>query len=192
MTELLVDDGGGIRSLPHRWAKGSGINAEYFHLARSASMHGYGLAVRALCGVHLLSPILTDEPEGGPVCGTCVGRRVGIDVDGIAYRPRTVRWLPKTWCPGSRKRWVVDVTRDLARCLACGQLVGWHGDSVRAHFHDGRGVACPEHGSRGLHSTNPYGLREHGPNVLRCWIGNCRRTPRPFWLIPSHEGGSIR
>lgn len=203
MVDLLLDEGGGIRSLPHRWVLSTSRNGEYFHLARSAEYFpGFNgrarrLVVSTWCGPSFSDPILTDQPQG-PMCGTCTGRWLGVGDAGFAFRPRSLRSLPKRWCQGSRQRWAVHIrgTR-LSRCLACGQVVRWHGAGLRQHEHNGRGIACPEHGTKWLHMSNPY--EPSRPQRMIC-VGHprelgsyrCQLTPRPFWLIPSHEGGRTR
>ncbi len=193
-----------IRELPHRWVVGRHSNSEYAHLARTATARNDGLrlTVHSLCGQMLHDPILTDTPPG-PVCGTCLGRHAGVVVDGIAWRPRTLRTLPKQWCPGGnggyrrhlywdprdeRLRAHYGIPKHGVWCLFCDQMVGWWGDGPRKHEHRGRGVACPDHGTREL--------RANDDGYLECWAwagrgpdsnaderGRCASLPMPFWVL---------
>lgn len=200
MTALLVDPCAGDRllTLPHRWVVGSS-SGEYAHLPRSAATHrdrfspgGRRLTVHALCGVLFHEPILTDDPVG-PRCGTCVGRELGLLDDAHAWRPRTIRTLPKRWC---RSVGYVEIDYRTGICLLCGHRgpvrarYGWNtsGAQMVRHEHGGRGHFCPEHGQQWLYAVG---------DTLLCngFVSGGTRCPhplRPFWLVPSHPGGSIR
>jgi hypothetical protein len=190
----VMDFTGGRRvtTLPHRFAVSP--QGEYAHLPRSASWYpslsGSGpdrLCVAALCGVHLNSPILTDDPAG-PVCATCHGRSVGVDplAPGYAYRPRGIHSLPKRWCKGSDYRLYVRVGDGDARCLLCGTTTrlrggyGWNGyPTIKRHWHNGCGAGCPDHGLRSV-------VVHDGRLLCAMHVrsgARCGQHVRPFWIL---------
>lgn len=164
-----------------RYVRGPGNSR--WHRPRSGYRSGDGHTLYSLwCGPYVSDRdqrrafVGRDEvnhPE--PVCGTCVGRALGVGQDdtpaGLPELVFSPRWIsPPRWCPGSRSERLIGeppvrAQGSVGLCLACGDLVAV------------RGMGRP---------YDPrYGLQQHeaGPGLV---------TPCPWhawqYIVPRKDG----
>lgn len=198
MSAVLVDPRGNsrgevIRRLPHQYVMSRHPRARYMHLPRTAKRYEINgrswLGVSALCGQHVSNPLFSDDP-GSAVCGTCLGRDLGITEPDVLFAPRLLHQLPPKWCAGPRRGLVYDdrPRSRLGICLMCDQVVEMWGNTMRAHEHRGTGLVCPEHGTTWLTQTYRHWGEPTGQVVCNGWgsCEHCQLRPRRFWVVAPH------
>lgn len=143
------------------------LRGEYWHIPRAAVRFPDRLAVSMWCGVGFgtRGVVLTDITPSSKVCGTCVGRFTGSELDeGLIFTPRDDFALPR-WCPG-------DEPGADGLCFACGARArfGYYGFRyIRGAHRPTPELAlccspCPDHGWRDVQPRD-------GRIVCRHWVG---------------------